>query len=878
MTPYPVTKPTKPPTTIDTYVSASELGITVAIYGALGLVCIGIYCLIRRYAKRFYTARSQIVRTEKVAPDAGKGYFDWVPPLFSSETDRLVLRYAGVDAYVAVRFLGLGCKLFLVLGVSGMIILGSVYGTQGSSANFAASHTNHTALDKLTISYITKPSGNDNPLFWLPCVFVYLFTLVGLYLVREEYKHIVPVQREYHLYSDNSAYTILVEYIPEQISSRKALYRYFESIFPQSIERIEVMPFGPKASELKDAIEDRESILFKLERAMLEQHKKDLKNKLKNPDVSDSDRCEGDDDQVVDEIKTIAFSEPNSILSSRLCCYGHLCHLVGQGEKVGAVKYYQECLQGANAKVEKLQAEVRGSIYDEADEAYPYQVEEGEDANDSGEEWTFSMDKFKETEWLLDDHAKGAHFMPYSAFVTFKDKMSSAAAGRAMSSDVKQIKTQFAPEPWDLEWGRLSITAAYKIVLRTLIIVVNVALLILFGVLTSTISVSTNIPAMRGWAALNDFLNKYPWTVDVFAQIAPLLLVIAFALVPPVLTLILQGRREISESATERSLFSNYYVFLVIQMFIFYQLSGAIYQIAFEAFNNPRVIVDILADTIPSNAVFFMQFMSIRLFWGLPAELLRVSSAAVACLVRPIFYGRSKTPRDIRKNFCGCRTFMYAADAWYGYVCAQWMLVFTIGVTYSVMSPLVLVFSGLYFGGALLVYRNQLLYVYVKNYESGGRLWRPLSICMIFSFFLMQMTMLGYFAINSAITVSILMLPPMVATISYGVFLITKYGDMSEHITLADARRFDLQNLVAASKQEKLDYTHPSLKAKAHEEPQSVTAMMEWLERRKMSRDTTTGNPTLAAQESYTTVDAIENALLGDNRFQDQRDSQTFTG
>lgn len=54
---------------------------------------------------------------------------------------------------------------------------------------------------------------------------------------------------------------------------------------------------------------------------------------------------------------------------------------------------------------------------------------------------------------------------------------------------------------------------------------------------------------------------------------------------------------------------------------------------------------------------------------------------------------------------------------------AGFLLVLCIGVTYSVMAPLVLLFALVYFFFALVVFRNQLLFVYVKQFESGGTLF-----------------------------------------------------------------------------------------------------------------------------------------------------------
>lgn len=53
-----------------------------------------------------------------------------------------------------------------------------------------------------------------------------------------------------------------------------------------------------------------------------------------------------------------------------------------------------------------------------------------------------------------------------------------------------------------------------------------------------------------------------------------------------------------------------------------------------------------------------------------------------------------------------------------GAVYPQALLIFTLGVTYSIISPLILPFATLYFGIAYLVYKYKLLFVYCECGET----------------------------------------------------------------------------------------------------------------------------------------------------------------
>ncbi len=219
------------------------------------------------------------------------------------------------------------------------------------------------------------------------------------------------------------------------------------------------------------------------------------------------------------------------------------------------------------------------------------------------------------------------------------------------------------------------------------------------------------IPELDAW------LTEHPGMVIVVGQIMPLLLVIAFALVPPVLNLILELRFELSLSGKDDVFFKSYYAFLVTQIFLFYQISGTWFLIARATWKNPTELLFIVASAISSNATFFMQYLLIRAFWVLPTNMLRLGDIAVAFLVRPLFCGRARTPRELRDDKCGCRTMSNGGDAWHGLVNAQIMLALTIGVSYAALAPVVLLIAWAYFAVALVVYRNQYLYVHVKLWE-----------------------------------------------------------------------------------------------------------------------------------------------------------------
>ena len=75
--------------------------------------------------------------------------------------------------------------------------------------------------------------------------------------------------------------------------------------------------------------------------------------------------------------------------------------------------------------------------------------------------------------------------------------------------------------------------------------------------------------------------------------------------------------------------------------------------------------------------------------------------------------------------------FMAPASIRYGRELGVMMLVFITGWAYAVVSPLVVVVSAIYFMSSWIVWRWQVVYVYVRCYEGGGSLWRSIVACIM---------------------------------------------------------------------------------------------------------------------------------------------------
>ena len=242
---------------------------------------------------------------------------------------------------------------------------------------------------------------------------------------------------------------------------------------------------------------------------------------------------------------------------------------------------------------------------------------------------------------------------------------------------------------------------------------------------------------------VDEFLNAAPFLVPVFEIAAPLLVVIANSLLPTILETITLFEGPISGAIVQASLFAKLAGFMIVQTFFVSAISGSIIQRLEEMLGSPKLIVDVLAKSLPAQSTYFIQisFVSVIVQGGM--ELLRVVPIVMAVLRS--FIGPRLTEKERRTTYLGLRPLNDPAEFQHADFTSQavssvsltlslflsfnsntvelQVLYFMVLLVYSVISPItnfVMAFCFLFLGTIL---RHQFLYVYPKVPDSGGKIW-----------------------------------------------------------------------------------------------------------------------------------------------------------
>ena len=207
---------------------------------------------------------------------------------------------------------------------------------------------------------------------------------------------------------------------------------------------------------------------------------------------------------------------------------------------------------------------------------------------------------------------------------------------------------------------------------------------------------------------------------------------------------------------------------------------------------EPTLSFKMLADGLPKVSGFFCCYLLMKGLSGMSMELARIIPALQHIIKRLIY--PAVTARDRNAEFLGTREFDNPGWFPYGKYCGQDLLIVVVTMSYACLAPVILVPAMVFFGMAFVVYKHQLLYVYLPIFESGGLFWPKIYRRWIFAMFVSQATMVGMFLLKYAYAQMYCELALMALTMAFKMKmknLYTTSTSVSAHLPLELAKSLD---------------------------------------------------------------------------------------
>ncbi len=166
---------------------------------------------------------------------------EWVKPVFGISW-RQVREEAGLDAYFFLRYIRMCFRITSVSAFWGLVILFPIF---ANGKNDAAGWY-HFSMANVQ---------QGSRLIWVPTLFMYLFSSFVFFIMKHEYKHFVELRLDFLGKGGGGSdpqhhYSVMVEDIPPELRSEKALFDYFDKMFPGRVHSSNVFLKLPEVLEL----------------------------------------------------------------------------------------------------------------------------------------------------------------------------------------------------------------------------------------------------------------------------------------------------------------------------------------------------------------------------------------------------------------------------------------------------------------------------------------------------------------------------------------------------------------------------------------------------------------------------------------------------
>ena len=153
--------------------------------------------------------------------------FNWVSNVIDVSWDS-VRKYCGLDGYFFLRYIRMNLRICSVTLIWAFFILIPTY--------IGGDNNDQKGWYHLSVANLKDNSWR----LWIPAVFAYFLSGFVLFVMKQEYRHFLELRMEFlargtSFINPQHHYSLMVENIPHELRSEKALSDYFESLFPGKV-------------------------------------------------------------------------------------------------------------------------------------------------------------------------------------------------------------------------------------------------------------------------------------------------------------------------------------------------------------------------------------------------------------------------------------------------------------------------------------------------------------------------------------------------------------------------------------------------------------------------------------------------------------------
>lgn len=689
-----------------------------------------LFCLLRPVFNYLYQPRCFCVPINERMETLPRGFFKWIVPTLKCSINTYLS--LGLDAYFFIRFISVLLLFFLFIGTLNMVILIPI--------NYTGSSTEYTAfgLDKLSLSNIaTTNVSRLNAHFLMGLITIGFFH----WLIVYEFQSYVIIRQSYLLSQPHKdsvmAKTLLISNVPPYLQNHEVLKTIFQ-VVPGGIKDI----WDINEFEIIDhQVEIAQDALHYLEKSQVLGLKKYYHKKAQ--------WCRSSVGDSVEEIKE--FIETHEI-------------------------YFYPPLYLGPIRIPQIERTIRITLpgwlrifcFQKPIPMYEWSLQTLSECNQKIDE-----EKLKLAEGQLAKHSK--------IFIEFTSQEGSYIAHQCLLSQSQGFldKTTIEINPNDIIWRNVcrndGIACKFE---KYLVTIAFISIIILYVIPVSLIGLVSQIPLLTQLLPFLEWIYQFPEEArETIAGFLPsILLGVLTEIVMIIFRFLTYFKGRTTGCEVEIDLQKWYFAFLFVQQFLVVTILSSVTVILKQIIDQPTSIPVLLATNLPKSATFFFQYISLRAFAFCGNNFLRISPLIQSLIVCKFI---DITPRQKFNRITNLPKIKW------GTTFAVYSIYACIGISYSIISPLISIFIIFFLNLSILYYKYALKYVYshINESETTGRLYPTallhlytgvycLECCLIGVFFLLKNDKGGYpMRIQGWIMTGILILTIFANTIIYNRYI-----------------------------------------------------------------------------------------------------------
>ncbi|KAH3677084.1 hypothetical protein WICMUC_001839 [Wickerhamomyces mucosus] len=678
---------------IQTFLSSLIISLLYCIFQ------ISIFSLLRTKIRHIYQPNSYFVRdSEKVIP-LNNALFSWLPATILNPLEDY--KKSGLDAYFFIRFLKFLLVLFLSLAFINIPVLVPLNYCSGYDSYTPADLRNFTngtvpnfvsGLDRISMSNIA-PKFTNRLGVHLTMLIISVLLFHGL--VINELLKFIEIKNSYlatEVAKNTEGYynTILIDNVPIDLLDRERITSFINTIPSFTIKNIW---FVYNYGELKFYFKKHLKLLDKIEKLETLLICKRYFDRGQKIDISDS---------------TI-YRNNKFYTSLRELFYFQ-------------VKYWHFVPYITYTSIEEQVAETTRNFIENR-----RLLQKSKDQFDAKNRSNLKDHKYNKV------------------FVQFESALHSNILNQIqISHKLNQLdKTLIYVDPNDVKWDNLKIQSNVLIFLKviygnflastiTLGWVVPVAFI---GLVTQMPYLAASYPALSWMCLFPDYIT------DVISNVLSVFLLMGlFELVPYIFRWISSIKCKRTGAEMELDVQRWMFSFLFIHLFLILTISSGFTVIFQGLFNDPVSIPNILATNLPKCSNFFISYILIRGLSYFGNNLIQMYQLFKYIFIDTLVHS---TPRRKFKGLTNPPTYKW------GSIYASFSVLGSIGLIYSILSPLILISCVISFIMILISFKYSVKYQYnQRNRSENYGLLYPTALFSLFSgIYFSEICLMGLFAL-----------------------------------------------------------------------------------------------------------------------------------